>query len=63
MSMLRTNDRGDMYAEIVVEAEVNLSRKQKELPQQFQDERKDHDPSSPDANSFFQRVKRFFGRG
>ena len=61
MSVLRTNARGDMYAEIVVETPVNLSKKQKELLQQFQDEGKTHS-SSPEADSFFQRVKEFFGK-
>jgi molecular chaperone DnaJ len=51
-----------MYAEIVVETPVNLSKKQKELLQQFQDEGKTHGSSSPEADSFFQRVKEFFGK-
>ncbi len=42
MSVLRTAARGDMYAEIVVETPVNLSKKQKELLQQFHDEGKAH---------------------
>jgi molecular chaperone DnaJ len=62
MSVLRTNARGDMYAEIVVETPVNLSKKQKELLQQFHDEGKTHGSSSPEADSFFQRVKEFFGK-
>ena len=62
MSVLRTAARGDMYAEIVVETPVNLSKKQKELLQQFQDEGKKHGSSSPEADSFFQKVKEFFGK-
>jgi molecular chaperone DnaJ len=62
MSVLRTNARGDMYAEIVVETPVNLSKKQKELLQQFHGEGKTHGSSSPEADSFFQRVKEFFGK-
>jgi molecular chaperone DnaJ len=62
MSVLRTTARGDMYAEIVVETPVNLSKKQKELLQQFQDEGKKHGSSSPEADSFFARVKEFFGK-
>jgi molecular chaperone DnaJ len=62
MSVLRTNARGDMYAEIVVETPVNLSKKQKELLSQFEDEGKKHGTSSPEADSFFRKVKEFFGK-
>jgi molecular chaperone DnaJ len=51
-----------MYAEIVVETPVNLSKKQKELLQLFQDEGKKHGSSSPESDSFFARVKEFFGK-
>jgi molecular chaperone DnaJ len=51
-----------MYAEIVVETPVNLSKRQKELLKEFQDEGKKHGSSSPEADSFFQRVKEFFGK-
>ncbi|WP_119303859.1 molecular chaperone DnaJ [Dongia deserti] len=63
MSVLRTNARGDMYAEIVVETPVNLSKKQKELLQQFESESKKHgSSSSPESDTFFARVKEFFGK-
>jgi molecular chaperone DnaJ len=62
MSVLRSTQRGDMYAEIVVETPVNLTKKQKELLQQFQDEGKKGGSHSPEADSFFQRVKEFFGK-
>ena len=62
MSVLRTNARGDMYAEIVVETPVNLGKKQKELLQQFEDEGKKHGSSSPEADSFFRKVKEFFAK-
>ena len=41
MSVLRSTQRGDMYAEIVVETPVNLTKKQKELLEQFEAEGKD----------------------
>jgi molecular chaperone DnaJ len=62
MSVLRTAARGDMYAEIVVETPVNLSKKQKELLQQFEDEGKKGSSHSPEADSFFRKVKEFFGK-
>ncbi len=62
MSVLRTHARGDMYAEIVVETPVNLTRKQKDLLSQFEEDGKKHGSSSPESDSFFQRVKEFFGR-
>jgi molecular chaperone DnaJ len=62
MSVLRTNARGDMYAEIVVETPVNLSKKQKELLKEFEAEGKKHGSSSPEADSFFRKVKEFFGK-
>jgi molecular chaperone DnaJ len=63
MSVLRTNARGDMYAEIVVETPVNLSKRQKELLKEFESESKTNGSSfSPESDSFFQRVKEFFGK-
>jgi molecular chaperone DnaJ len=63
MSVLRTTARGDMYAEIVVETPVNLTKRQKELLKEFEGESKKHGSSfSPEADSFFARVKEFFGK-
>ncbi len=62
MSVLRSTQRGDMYAEIVVETPVNLTKKQKELLEQFEGEGKKGSSHSPEADSFFARVKEFFGK-
>jgi molecular chaperone DnaJ len=62
MSVLRSNARGDMYAEIVVETPVNLTKKQKDLLEQFENEGKKGASHSPEADSFFARVKEFFGK-
>jgi molecular chaperone DnaJ len=51
-----------MYAEIVVETPVNLTKKQRELLEQFNAEGKKGGSHSPEADSFFQRVKEFFGK-
>ena len=62
MSVLRSSQRGDMYAEIVVETPVNLTKKQKDLLEQFEAEGKKGASHSPEADSFFARVKEFFGK-
>jgi molecular chaperone DnaJ len=62
MSVLRSTQRGDMYAEIVVETPVNLTKKPRELLEQFNAEGKKGGSHSPEADSFFQRVKEFFGK-
>jgi molecular chaperone DnaJ len=57
MSMLRSSNRGDMYVEIAVETPVNLSKKQKDLLQEFDGQGKNN---SPEAAGFFGRVKEFW---
>jgi molecular chaperone DnaJ len=57
MSILRSNNRGDMYVEIAVETPVNLSKKQKDLLQEFDGQGKNN---SPEAAGFFGRVKEFW---
>lgn len=56
MTVLRSPARGDMYAEIAVETPVNLSKRQKELLQEF-----GGDPAAakanPQSSSFFEKVK------
>ena len=56
MSVLRSNQRGDHYIEVQVETPVNLSKRQKQLLQEFEasDEGR---KTSPESASFFDRVK------
>lgn len=54
MSMLRSSARGDMYLEVAVETPVNLSKRQKELLQEFDGQDTNN---SPEAQGFFQKVK------
>lgn len=56
MSVLRSTNRGDMFVEVAVETPVNLSKKQKELLQQFADESSD-DKTNPQSSGFFSKVK------
>ena len=58
MTVLRSSAHGDMYIEVSVETPVNLSKKQKDLLREI-----DQDTSSktsPQADSFFTRVKEFW---
>ena len=54
MSMLRSSSRGDMYLEVAVETPVNLSKRQKELLQDFDGQGANN---SPESQGFFQKVK------
>jgi len=60
MSVLRSPARGDMYAEISVETPVHLTKKQKELLEQFTAESEKSGKQSPESDGFFKRVKEFF---
>jgi molecular chaperone DnaJ len=56
MSILRSQNRGDMFIDIHVEIPVNLSKKQQELLKQFGglvDEKK----NNPESQGFFAKVK------
>ena len=56
MSILRSQNRGDMFIDIHVEIPVNLSKKQQDLLQQFGglvDDKK----NSPESQGFFAKVK------
>ncbi|GFZ86111.1 chaperone protein DnaJ [Elstera cyanobacteriorum] len=59
MSVLRSNQRGDMYVETSVETPVNLTPRQQELLREF-DTAGEADQTHPQSSGFFQRVKEFF---
>ncbi len=56
MTILRSPVRGDMFVEVLVETPVNLTKKQKELLQQFAGDAPD-DKTNPQSSSFFAKVK------
>ena len=56
MSVLRSNQRGDMYIQAEVETPVNLSRKQRELLQEFETAGAGRS-HSPESEGFFTKVK------
>jgi molecular chaperone DnaJ len=56
MSVLRSHQRGDMYIQAEVETPVNLSRKQRELLQEFETAGAGRS-HSPESEGFFTKVK------
>ncbi len=58
MPVLRSRQVGDMYVQIVVETPRNLSRRQRELLEEF--ERASNEENNPESTGFFSRVKDFF---
>jgi molecular chaperone DnaJ len=56
--VLRSRQTGDMYVQIVVETPQNLSRRQRELLEEF--ERVSNEENNPESTGFFSRVKDFF---
>jgi molecular chaperone DnaJ len=56
MSVLRSKSRGDMFVQANVETPQNLTKRQKELLQEFAQEGGE-DTHSPEAHGFFSKVK------
>lgn len=62
MPVLRSKVTGDMYIQVEVETPKNLTRRQRELLEEFEQE--SHKETSPQSAGFFTRVKEFFeGKG
>ena len=62
MPVLRSTVTGDMYIQVEVETPKNLTRKQRELLEEF--ERESRKETSPESHGFFARMKEFFeGKG
>ncbi|PCI40875.1 MAG: molecular chaperone DnaJ [Rhodospirillaceae bacterium] len=57
MSMLRTTSRGDMFVEFSVETPVNLTKRQKEILEEFRELGGDETTHSPESGGFFSKVK------
>jgi molecular chaperone DnaJ len=57
MPVLRSSQSGDMYIQVNVETPVNLSRKQRELLQEFDSEPRNN---SPESEGFFAKAKAFW---
>jgi molecular chaperone DnaJ len=59
MPVMRTRQSGDMYVQVVVETPQNLSRRQRELLEEF--ERVSNEENNPESSGFFSRMKDFIG--
>ncbi|MDR3505596.1 MAG: molecular chaperone DnaJ [Acidocella sp.] len=59
-SVLRSTQRGDMYIQVAVETPQNLTRRQRELLEEFAREESGHKAGSPEHEGFFAKVKDFF---
>jgi molecular chaperone DnaJ len=59
MPILRQRDFGDMYVQVQVETPQKLTKRQRELLEEFEAEGGEH--NHPEMNGFFTKVKDFFG--
>jgi molecular chaperone DnaJ len=59
-SVLRSAARGDMYVQVSVETPQNLTRRQRELLEEFEAEAVKEGRTSPEAEGFFAKVKEFW---
>ena len=59
MSVLRSEKRGDMYVELAVETPSGLTKRQRELLEEFAAEGGDHS-ASPQSKNFFDKAKSFW---
>ncbi|MEM7044090.1 MAG: molecular chaperone DnaJ [Pseudomonadota bacterium] len=60
MTELNSSARGDMFAELTVETPVNLSKRQKDLLREFEEECGGNS-TNPESEGFFAKVKDLFG--
>ena len=58
MSVLRSNQRGDMYVELAVETPSKLTKRQKELLEEFAAQ--GGEQTSPESENFFNKAKSFW---
>ena len=59
-SVLRSAARGDMYVQVAVETPQQLTKRQRELLDEFEAEAKGHKTGSPETDGFFAKVAAFF---
>ncbi len=58
MPVLRSKVQGDMYIQVDVETPKSLTRRQRELLEEF--EKESHKDTSPESSGFFAKMKEFF---
>jgi molecular chaperone DnaJ len=59
MPVLRSHQQGDLYVQIAVETPQKLTKRQRELLEEFQD--LSSKENSPESTGFFSKMKDFFG--
>jgi molecular chaperone DnaJ len=59
MPVMRSSAFGDMYIQVIVETPRNLTRRQRELLEEF--EKSSSGETNPESNGFFAKVRDFFG--
>jgi molecular chaperone DnaJ len=59
-SVLRSQARGDMVIHAKVETPLHMTRRQRELMEEFEGEARGHAKGSPEHEGFFAKVKDFF---
>ena len=59
-SVLRSAARGDMYIQLAVETPRKLSKRQRELLEEFENDAELHPHANPDSDGFFARMRTFF---
>jgi molecular chaperone DnaJ len=59
-SVLRSAARGDMYVQVSVETPQNLTKKQRDLLEEFEAEAAQGGRTSPESEGFFAKVKEFW---
>jgi len=59
-SVLRSTARGDMYIQVAVETPQHLTKRQRELLEEFQSEAGDHAKGSPESDGFLAKISKFF---
>ena len=62
-SVLRSNQRGDMIVQVLVETPRDLTARQRELLEQFESEYAKDGKGSPENEGFFARMRDFFEGG
>ena len=58
MPVMRTSQFGDMYIQVAIETPQNLTKRQREILQEFEAESSEE--NSPESTGFFSRMKGFF---
>ena len=59
-SLLRSVARGDMYVQVAVETPQHLTKRQRELLEEFEAEAKEHAKGSPESEGFMAKIAKFF---